>query len=239
MNKVNNRLKRSFLYGVCLASLSFSISSFATGMVPETSVLLVDESKGEASLNVKNTDPQPALLYTRVLDVEGEDKSIALVVTQPVVRLEAGKSQRVRFILQTKAPLAVEHLKRVTFEGIPPKEKGKNQVAMTIRQNIPVIIHPAGLAEDIEPWKRLQWHKKGAQLVVENPSPYIVRLGQQVQGMPGNIVGQLPKTWIQPGEKLTVAVTENASLSSAKQITFFPASRYGYQGKSYTSDLAD
>ncbi len=232
-------LKRNFIYGVYLASLTFSATSFATGMVPETSVLLVNESNGEASISVKNTDSQPALLYTNVLDVAGEDKNIALIVTQPVVRLEAGKSQLVRFILQIKTPLTVEHLKRVTFEGIPPKEKGKNQVSMTIRQNIPVIIHPAGLAEDVEPWKRLQWRKKGNQLEVENPSSYIVRLSQEMQGLPGNVAGQIPKTWIQPGEKLTIRLADNASLSAVTQIKFFPASRYGYQGNSYTTDLAN
>lgn len=52
-------LKRNFIYGVYLASLTFSATSFATGMVPETSVLLVNESNGEASISVKIRIPSP------------------------------------------------------------------------------------------------------------------------------------------------------------------------------------
>jgi P pilus assembly chaperone PapD len=49
----------------------------------------------------------------------------------------------VRFILETKEPLTVEHYKRVIFEGIPPKTKDKNvKVGINLRQDLPVLIHP-------------------------------------------------------------------------------------------------
>ena len=38
--------------------ITTSMNTLATGMVPETSVLLVDEKRGEASINIKNTDDQ-------------------------------------------------------------------------------------------------------------------------------------------------------------------------------------
>ncbi|MCV5479977.1 fimbrial chaperone protein, partial [Escherichia coli] len=44
--------------------ITTSMNTLATGMVPETSVLLVDEKRGEASTNIKNTDDHPSLLYT-------------------------------------------------------------------------------------------------------------------------------------------------------------------------------
>ena len=34
--------------------ITTSMNTLATGMVPETSVLLVDEKRGEASINIKN-----------------------------------------------------------------------------------------------------------------------------------------------------------------------------------------
>ncbi len=85
-------------------------------------------------MNVKNTDSQPALLYTNIVDLPDSDKSIRLIVSQPVVRVDAGETQRMRFLLQTSKPMKYEELKRVTFEGIPPKEKGEDKVALTIRR---------------------------------------------------------------------------------------------------------
>lgn len=72
-------------------------------------------------MNVTNTDNIPSLLYTQVINVDGEDDTIKLLPTQPVVRVEGGKTQQVRFILKTEKPLITEHLKRVIFEGIPQK----------------------------------------------------------------------------------------------------------------------
>ncbi len=46
-----------------------NINEYLTGMVPETSVLLVDEKRGEASINIKNTDDHPSLLYTTIVDL--------------------------------------------------------------------------------------------------------------------------------------------------------------------------
>ncbi len=49
--------------------ITTSMNTLATGMVPETSVLLVDEKRGEASINIKNTDDHPSLLYTTIVDL--------------------------------------------------------------------------------------------------------------------------------------------------------------------------
>ncbi|EEU1438457.1 fimbria/pilus chaperone family protein [Escherichia coli] len=206
----------------------------AAGMVPETSVLLVDERKGEASINVTNTDTVPQLLYTTVVELPGEHKTTRLIPTQPVVRVEAGQIQRVRFMLQTDAPLKSEEMKRVTFEGIPPKTAdNKNQVTLSIRQDLPVLIHPASLAEDLEPWKQLQWRKKGNMLEVSNPSDYVVRLTPQFRTLPSGASGSLNRTYMLPHTTLSV------DLPSGKDDTveFYPASRYGYRGDKFQTEL--
>ena len=84
-----------------LSLLILTTRAYASGMVPETSVLLVDEQKGEVSMNLTNSDSHPSLLYTKVVDLADSDKSIRLIVTQPVVRVEQGDTQKIRFILQT------------------------------------------------------------------------------------------------------------------------------------------
>ncbi|MCU6676135.1 fimbria/pilus chaperone family protein [Leclercia tamurae] len=222
-------MKRS----VILPLLLFSAQVFATGMVPETSVLLVDAEKGEASMNVTNTDLKPALLYTNIVDLPESNKSVRLIVSQPVVRVEAGAVQRMRFLLQTDKPLIQEELKRVTFEGIPSKEKGKQRLAVTIRQDLPVIIHPAGLAEDTQPWKHLEWRKQGNSLVVSNPSNYVVRMTPGFTSLPSRQQGRLQNTYLLPHTSVTVALPNKAD----SQVEFYPASRYGYKGERYIAPL--
>lgn len=219
------------------ASLIFqSAMTLAAGMVPETSVLIINEQDKGGSINVKNTDSHPSLLYTNVVDL-AEDKGIHLTPTQPVTRVESGKTQQLRFILSTDAPLTTEHLKRVTFEGIPPKTKSDHdKISINIRQDIPVLIHPANLPVVKDAWKLLKWSSAGNILTLHNDSPYVVRLSQQLIALPSGIPMKLSQTYILPGHTLTAEAKQ--SLSGNRQIKFLPASRYGVQVASYTADLS-
>ena len=85
------------------------------------------------SINIKNTDDHPALLYTTIVDLPESNKSIRLIPTQPVIRVEAGQVQQVRFLLQATVPLQSEELKRVTFEGIPPKDDKSSREVGKVR----------------------------------------------------------------------------------------------------------
>lgn len=218
-----------------LSLLILTTRAYASGMVPETSVLLVDEQKGEVSMNLTNSDSHPSLLYTKVVDLAGSDKSIRLIVTQPVVRVEQGDTQKIRFILQTSKPLQHEEFKRVTFEGIPPKEKGKLKTTVTIRQDLPVIIHPAGLAEEPEPWKHLVWRKKDGQLEISNPSDYVVRMTAMFNTLPSGSPGDLSKTYLLPHTSVSVKLPAKAGADT--KVEFYPASRYGYKGERYITSL--
>lgn len=184
-------------------------------------------------MNVTNTDSAPALLYTRIVELPGSHSNTRLIVTQPVVRVESGQIQRVRFMLQTPGPLQQQELKRVTFEGIPPKVKNKNNLSVTVRQDLPVIIQPASLPVDLQPWKHLQWQKKGSQLEVSNPSKYVVRLTAAFITYPSGKEGVLPQTYILPGERITIKSPNDKDT----QIKIFPASRYGFKGAGYTTAL--
>ena len=222
-------MKKAFLLPLFL----LTSQCYANGMLPETSVLLIDGKKGEATMNVTNTDKYPALLYTKIVDLPDSDKSVHVIVSQPVVRVEGGQVQKMRFMLQADKPLMHEELKRVTFEGIPPKEKDKEEVKVTIRQDMPVIIHPAGLAEDLSPWKHLVWRKKGNQIEVSNPSNYVVRLVASYTTLPSGKGGALPQAYILPHKSVVVKLPS----SSDTKVEFYPASRYGYKGERYTTTL--
>ncbi|WP_312816239.1 fimbria/pilus chaperone family protein [Atlantibacter subterraneus] len=230
-----NRNFFALLLPLLASAMTYSPFTHAAGMVPETSLLIINEADEGGSINVKNTDDKAELLYTNIVDLK-DDQTARLIVTQPVVRVEGGQTQHLRFILQTTEPLKVEHLKRVTFEGIPQKMPGKNKVGFNIRQDIPVLIHPANLPVVKDAWTLLEWSASGNSVTVSNPSPYVVRLAPQAELLPSHTLAQLAKSYILPGEKITVTTEKNTSGNS--EVKFVPASRYGVQVESYTASLS-
>jgi P pilus assembly chaperone PapD len=212
-------------------------SAMAAGMQPETSVVVLHEADGETSINVKNTDPGPALLYSVIENIPEDDEPLVLL-TPPVVRVEGGKTQLVRFISQSKQPLKTQRLKRVLFEGIPQHEaSGTARVSVTVRQNLPLIVHPKGLPKNREPWTLLKWSAEGQDLVVRNDSAYVVRLAQMVQLQPSGTEVSLPRSYVLPGQSMKLPLPADAAAAKAQSVRLFPATVYGYSVDSYDASL--
>ena len=216
--------------------LCLPLWAHSTGMVPETSVVIVEGSDGEATMNVTNTDNYPMLLTTTLQDIE-QDKEKLLLVSPPAIRVDGGKTQKIRFVLMSKTPLKTERLRRVIFNGIPPQNKGKNEVRMSVSQNLPVLIRPAGLARDEAPWKRLSWKVSGNTLLVNNDSPYVVRLAQGVKTLPGNIGLVLPQSYVLPGQHITLPAPAGKSLSGTQQVRISPATTWGYSVNTFDAPV--
>lgn len=208
----------------------------ATGMQPETSVVILYEAEGETSINVKNTDGTPALLYSSIENIP-EDTESLVVLTPPVTRVEPGETQLVRFLRQGGEPSKTQRLKRVIFEGIAqrPSTEGSAKIGVSVRQNLPLIVHPKGLERNREPWKLLKWEIKDGKLAVINDSAYVVRMAQEVQLKPSGKMASLPRAYVLPGETLSVAVDPQAIHSSA--VTIGPATVYGYAVDSYEAPI--
>ena len=237
MTRVFNLVRYACLY---LAALSLTLWGptlvLADGMVPDTSVVIVNEADGEASVSVTNTDSKLALLHVTLEDIP-EDTAPLLFVTPPLTRVEPSKSQLIRFILQSSTPLTTQRLKRVIFEGMPQGraegQAGHARVGVTVRQNLPVILHPKGLAPNRTPWTGLVWSLKNRQLSVNNPTPYVVRLAQELTLLPGKGTALLPRTYVLPGETLSVA----ASQPQASTVQIQPATVYGFAVAPYEAPI--
>ncbi|MGY2175517.1 fimbria/pilus chaperone family protein [Pseudomonas azotoformans] len=237
ITRVFNLVRYTRLY---LAALALTLWGptlvLADGMVPDTSVVIVNEADGEASVSVTNTDAKLALLHVTLEDIP-EDPAPLLFVTPPLTRVEPAKSQLIRFILQSPTPLTTQRLKRVIFEGMPQGraagQAGHARVGVTVRQNLPVILHPKGLAPNRTPWTGLVWSLKNQQLSVNNPTPYVVRLAQELTLLPGKGSALLPRTYVLPGETLSVA----ASQSQASTVQMQPATVYGFAVAPYEAPI--
>ncbi len=219
-------------------AVSGAVPVLADGMIPETSVVIVEEAEGEASVTVTNSDRFPALLHVTLHNI-AEDPAALLFVSPPVSRVEPGQTQLVRFILRNQQPLGTQRLKRVVFEGLPQSRAapvpGEAKVAVTVRQNLPVILHPKGLARNREPWQGLRWSLVPGHLRVHNPSAYVVRLSQEVRLLPGNQALQLPRSYVLPGDQLDLPLPPGAGTASA--VRLFPATVYGFAVAAYEAAL--
>lgn len=219
----------------CISPLLMSQAAKASGMKLETSVVVVNSGDGEGVMTLKNTDAKPVLLYSSVENLPG-DKEESLVVTPPVVRVNPGDNQTVRFMLKSP-PKAVEQFKRAIFEGIPASDKTSDKLQLTVRQNVPLIIHPAGLKENAEPWTLLQFKQTSpTSLQVTNSGAYVVRMNPLVTLLPQNVSGSMPLTYLLPGDVVTVNLSSAVTNGQKVQIT--PANLYGYFVKPYQTTLA-
>lgn len=219
-----------------LASAALLLSApdaFANGMQPQSTIVILDEAVGEVAMNVTNSDPTPALLHTVILDIP-EDPGTVVIATPPVARVEPGRQQMVRFIYQGP-PLRTQRMKRVTFEGISHslKEDGQAVVGIGVRQNLPLLLHPKGLAKNNTPWTLLQWKREGDALVATNDSPYVVRLAPSATLLPSGTEVKLERSYILAGETLTVPAPAGADT----QVRIEPATVYGFAVGSHDAPL--
>lgn len=221
-----------------LALTSLTHLSQAAGMLPETSVVLVNVADGEGTINVTNTDSKAALLYTSLEDLP-EDKDSLLVVTPPVARVEPGEKQLVRFIVQSEKPITTQRLKRVSFEGIPQKDpNAKGTVGVTVRQNLAVLITPEGLPAKKDPWTLLDWSVNGQTLTVKNDSRYVVRLNQPFDVLPAKVNLSLPRTYILPGQSDSFELPAGTSLGADAKVRIYPATTYGFAAEPFDAPLS-
>jgi len=226
---------RASLLAPLLGCLIGSTTAHAMGVVPETSVVIVDEADGEGTVSVRNTDSRPTLLHTTIEPIP-EDPAERVIVTPPIARVEGGAVQLVRFVLAGNEPLATQRLARVSFSGIPPKRQGKNEIQTIIRQNLPVLIQPHDLARNDKPWELLTWSIEDGALAVRNDSRYVVRLEQKVQLLPSQQIVTLPAPYVLAGQTRRIALARGTA--TPERVRLFPATVYGYSVDHYDAALA-
>jgi P pilus assembly chaperone PapD len=254
MEESHHAMLRSLAACVCLC-IALAGSARATGVVPATTAILMDERSGEAEINVTNTDPGPVLLITSMVRNPDEEQSLVEVSPQ-VTPVGPGETQLVRFMLLDDKPLRTEQMRRVVFEGLPQSTEARNVVHVGIRQNLPVIVRPRDLPADRMPWKHLTWSVDRNALTVCNPSRYIVRLDRSKpyviplhqaelsstptadkrRMMKSSKEGRQTKpegamalaaSEILPGQKITLSGDSEYPLDSVRAVRMFPAGLYG------------
>lgn len=222
---------------ITLGLFGFSTLTLAAGMVPQSTLIVIEESDGEGVVDIKNTDDFPNLLVTKIENIP-EDAEELITVFPPVTRVEGKDTQTVRFLITTDKPIKTERLKRVIFEGVPPKNSEiDKEINVTFKQNLPVIIRPTGLAKNNTPWTGLKWLNTPNGIVVSNPTPYVVRfISSDVQLLSSNSHLRLPKSYILPND--SILLNQSGDVKGATGVRFYPATPWGFAtGKPYDATL--
>lgn len=238
---VNYYLRRTFVLFILLAAPVFAVhAQTASGVLPEASVLQISEEEGQAQMAVRNGENTPLLMHTRIYDLDGGE-GLVVVPLPPMVRVEAKSRQIVRFVLERPPePLKVQHYKRVTFEGIPPRsgKKGDSQVQVNVRYDLPVLISPRGLAPLDDPWSRLVWTLEGRRLTVHNPSPYVVRMSREVELLPAaRHVELLQRTVVLPGDTVGIDLPDGVGADALTAVRLFPVTLYGFAAPDFDAPI--
>lgn len=203
------------------ASLLLVTQAHASFQLESTGVIL-NESEGRVSFNIKNVSSAPLLLVTKLIDLDGNNLSKQILISPPITRIDAGQSQQVNFVLKKSAPLTHEVLLKASFEGV--SQAADNSAKMPIRQDIGFIVQPSAVAQTKTPWEELTFSVEGQQLVIANPGKHVVRLAPQVTLLPNNQTVPLGNYYLMAGETKRVTIT-----GTPTSVTIIPLSRYGFK----------
>ncbi|CNK18657.1 putative periplasmic chaperone protein [Yersinia mollaretii] len=212
---------KSLVILILLVLLSgWSLASYASFKLESTTVIL-NEAEGRTSFTIDNTSANPILLVTKLVDLDGKNLSKQILISPPVTRIDAGQSQQVNFVLKKGTTLETEVLLKASFEGV--EQVPGNAAVMPIRQEIGFLIQPNAVPQIRTPWQELLFSISGNNLIIQNPSKHVVRLGPQVVLVPNNEVVALDGPYIMPG------ATQQFTIKSAPtSVKVTPLSRYGF-----------
>ncbi|WP_102946831.1 fimbria/pilus chaperone family protein [Stenotrophomonas sp. VV52] len=216
-----------------LVVLGSAQTACADGMKPEKSIVIVStDPKHPTVMNVTNTGGTEDMLLVDVLPIDEDTADIVVVSpASATARVKPNGTQQVTFTaIEGVQDSSQQRLRRVVFEGAkgtPKRAQKRNEVGVSVRQNLPLIIHPKGLPLEREPWKFLKWTRSGDDLKVENNSPYVVRLSQEFESLPSNTVLGLSNSYVRPNTALIVQVPAGAKNDT--RVRIHPATVYGFQ----------
>lgn len=226
-----------------LVVLGCAQTARADGMKPEKSIVIVStDTKHPTVMNVTNTGGTEDMLLVDILPIDEDTADIVSVSPgSGAARVKPKATQQVTFTaVEGVQDSTKQRLRRVVFEGAkgrPSRATKRNEVGVSVRQNLPLIIHPAGLPLEREPWKLLKWVTSGDDLKVENNSPYVVRLSQEFESLPSKTVLGLSSSYVLPNTALIVQRPAGAQGDTTVRI--HPATVYGFQTDHFEAPITD
>lgn len=158
--------------------------------LPMTRVIYPENEKNGVTFTVTNNTEKVYLLQSRVIhagdDAEPGDP-VPFIVVPPLTRFEPGEA--VTLLIRQTGKLTVtdrESLWRLALKTIPAQQDnagtpdGGSSLVLALQNNLKLFYRPAGMTEMTtdERAERLQFAHQDGYLMVTNPTPYHVTLGE-------------------------------------------------------------
>lgn len=212
-----------FIIKLLISSIVLISSLAHASFQLETMTVILDASEPRKVFSVKNLGKEPILLSTKVSDIEGGNLLAQnVMISPPITRIEPEQSQQINFILKNGVDLSEEGLLKVSFQSVGAETK--NATRMPIRQDVAMLIIPAGMRVSQSPWDALIVKQQGDQLTLSNTGKQVIRLSPSFTALPGNETYNLGQFYLRPGESRTVTTKRGLN-----EIKINPLSRYGFK----------
>lgn len=163
-------------HGYLLSTLLLVAATAHAGVIINGTRLVYQGDKKESSLGLSNPDATDYLVQSWV-DSGGKNLAKApFLITPPLFRLDA-KEDNVLRVVRTggNLPEDRESLYWLNIKAIPSSKhvEGMNTLQIAINTRIKLLYRPSavkGKPEEVA--DKLEWHREGNDLVVNNPTPF-------------------------------------------------------------------
>ena len=167
--------------------VSFCPLALAGVVISGTRVIYLEQAR-EITVQVNNVGEAPSLVQSWIdsgnPEQTAEDSDAPFLLTPPIARVEAGRSQALRVIF-TGADLPKDRESlfwlNVLDVAPSPKESGEEQnyLQVAFRSRIKLFYRPKGLPDTAnDAPSKLRWSWSDGKLRAENPTPYHVTLAE-------------------------------------------------------------
>ncbi|NAW60125.1 MULTISPECIES: fimbria/pilus periplasmic chaperone [unclassified Vibrio] len=181
---MSGRLTRYVIQASALLLLVCTLPASAAIVINNTRVVY-PQNEREVTVRIDNQGKGPVLLQTWIDDGDAqalpEKMQVPFVLTPPVNRIDAGKSQSVRIRYTGRSlPSDRESLFWLNALEIPARQKSadpQNLLQMAFRTRIKLFFRPAELQGEPEAAAQtLQWESGAGQVTAVNDTPWHVSL---------------------------------------------------------------
>lgn len=171
---------------LCAALLSavtlIPLTASAGGITIGGTRVVYPAGQKQASMSVRNTDGKASFMVQSWVEQADGKKSQDFVVTPPVYVSGPGNENTLRIMyVGQPAKMDRETLYYFNTKAIPAMDKketeGKNILLLAATTRIKLFVRPDGLQPAVDKAPGLlTFHRAGAQLRIDNPTPYHVTL---------------------------------------------------------------
>lgn len=210
------------------ALMLYSLAAAATGLQVTPTSLTVEANRSAAGLWLSNTGERPLHAQVRAYrwsQEQGKDEltpSQALIVSPPLVELDAGARQFVRVIRAAAAPAEREDAFRIVIDELPIDEPGTpaaagSAVRFVLRYSVPVFLAPVNGSAQVQLEGEVDRNASPPRLLVRNRGGMHAQLGNLVlidaggqrrelsSGLVGYVLAGQTMHWDLPVDKTTLA----------------------------------